>query len=105
MTREEAQRAVDSAFIGGRLRDACNGHPSAQIPWPHALLHDAANAIESLRAENQRMRSALERIAAGRDCGCRPCTGDCTSRDALLAELDGLRDVARKAVTMEERGR
>lgn len=30
-----------------RLRDACVGQP-AKIPWPHRLLHDAADAIESL---------------------------------------------------------
>lgn len=68
-------------------------------------LHRALEAADAIRAENERMREALERIAAGRDCGCRPCTGDCTNRDALLSELGGLRDIAREAVTMEERGR
>ena len=28
-----------------RLRDACNGQ-SAKIPWPHRLLHEAADALE-----------------------------------------------------------
>lgn len=31
-----------------RLRSACNGHPTALIPWPHRLLHDAASEIERL---------------------------------------------------------
>ena len=29
-----------------RLRAACNGHPHAKIPWPHRILHEAADAIE-----------------------------------------------------------
>lgn len=29
-----------------RLREACNGHPSAAIPWPHRLLHEAADALD-----------------------------------------------------------
>jgi hypothetical protein len=31
--------------IKERLKDACNGHPNAIIPWPHRLLHDAIDAI------------------------------------------------------------
>lgn len=30
-----------------RLREACNGHPNALIPWPHRLLHDAADALQA----------------------------------------------------------
>ncbi len=32
-----------------RLRAACNGHPNAKIPWPHRVLHEAADEIERLR--------------------------------------------------------
>lgn len=31
-----------------RLREACNGKP-AKIPWPHRVLHEAADEIERLR--------------------------------------------------------
>lgn len=36
--------------IAERLRAACNGHPHAKIPWPHRVLHEAADEIERLRA-------------------------------------------------------
>jgi len=35
-----------------QLREACKGHPSAQIPWPHRLLHDAADKIDQLLTDN-----------------------------------------------------
>lgn len=31
--------------IKERLKEACNGHPNAVIPWPHRLLHDAIDAV------------------------------------------------------------
>lgn len=57
--------------IQARLKDACDGHPYAKIPWPHRLLHDAIDCIvalraqaapqdaDKLRAENERLREAL----------------------------------------------
>lgn len=33
-----------------RLRSACNGHPHAKIPWPHRVLHEAADRIAALEA-------------------------------------------------------
>jgi hypothetical protein len=35
--------------IVARLNAACVGHPTARIPWPHRLLHDAADEIARLR--------------------------------------------------------
>lgn len=32
------------------LQAACVGHPSARIPWPHRLLHDAIAEIGRLRS-------------------------------------------------------
>jgi len=32
-----------------QLNEACDGHPSATIPWPHRLLHNAADEIKRLR--------------------------------------------------------
>lgn len=38
------------AALSQRLRDACIGHPTAMIPWPHRLLHEAADALADLAA-------------------------------------------------------
>ena len=51
--------------ITDKLRSAAYGHPIASIPWPHRLLHEAANTISELEAENQRLRNALKEIADG----------------------------------------
>jgi hypothetical protein len=47
-----------------RLRKACFGHPAARIPWPHYILHEAADRIVALEAENARLREALTPSAA-----------------------------------------
>lgn len=39
-----------------RLQEACVGKP-AKIPWPHYLLHEAADEIERLRAETRTLRN------------------------------------------------
>lgn len=44
--------------IANKLRDACAGHPAAQISWPHRLLHEAAEEIERL----ERRVDALENL-------------------------------------------
>jgi hypothetical protein len=41
---------------------------------------------------------ALHKIAAPRSCGCRPCTGQCSSRDALLIEIEALQEIATSAL-------
>lgn len=41
---------MTTSTIPARLRAACRGHPAAQIPWPHRLLHEAADRIEELEA-------------------------------------------------------
>lgn len=33
-----------------RLKEACVGRPCAKIPWPHRLLHEAHDEIQSLQA-------------------------------------------------------
>jgi mannose/cellobiose epimerase-like protein (N-acyl-D-glucosamine 2-epimerase family) len=38
--------------LAALLRQAATGHPEAKIPWPHRLLHEAADALES-RASNE----------------------------------------------------
>ena len=44
--------------IKDRLLAACNGHPTAAIPWPHRLLHDAIDQIEAQQARNEALVAA-----------------------------------------------
>jgi hypothetical protein len=37
--------------IAERLRAACDGHPAANIPWPHRVLHEAADEIARLELQ------------------------------------------------------
>lgn len=43
-----------------RLRDACNGHPYAKIPWPHRVLLEAADEIERQRRIETAARAMIE---------------------------------------------
>lgn len=43
--------------------------------------------------------AALERIARPHDCGCVPCTGSCTSQEALQITVDEMRELAKAAIT------
>jgi hypothetical protein len=62
---------VQPADIVQQLRDACTGHPNATVPWPHRLLHNAADEIERRReygetvsrklCDSQSYAEALER--------------------------------------------
>ena len=44
------------------------------------------------------MEKALTRIARPHDCGCLPCTGDCTSKLSLEITVDDMRDTAELAL-------
>ena len=48
--------------IKDRLLAACNGHPTAAIPWPHRLLHDAIDQIEAQQARIAELEEGYERI-------------------------------------------
>ncbi len=48
----------DVAGMRQRLLDACVGKP-AKIPWPHRLLHDAADHIEKLEEEVRGWRDCI----------------------------------------------
>lgn len=41
----------EGARLSKMLREAATGHPHAEIPWPHRLLHDAANALDAKRKD------------------------------------------------------
>lgn len=45
-----------------RLKGACVGHPAAEIPWPHRLLHDAADEIARLTALIEEHNKKCSRI-------------------------------------------
>ena len=45
--------------LPARLRSACAGHPAASIPWPHRLLHDAADRIECLTRTLEQAQECL----------------------------------------------
>lgn len=53
----DAQAAVNEMIR--RLKDACNGHPNALIPWPHRLLHDTISLLDRLAAENRELREKV----------------------------------------------
>lgn len=60
--------------------------------------HQTTEALESA-ISGEMMRKALTRIAtAGTECGCKPCTGQCRSKEALEYVLDEVRETARAAL-------
>lgn len=52
-----------------RLKEACNGHPAAKIPWPHRLLHDAISEIEHLRAVVDGLHREINEPSSANDPG------------------------------------
>lgn len=67
-------------------------HPVALYP---------ATAITAMEGEVERLRGALERIAAPHDCGCKPCTSTCRSDLALQITVEAMREEASEALTKE----
>ena len=59
-----------------KLLAACVGHPVTNIPWPHRVLHDAAEEITRLRAE----------LADLKSCACSDCNQEVLQLRAELAE-------------------
>lgn len=53
--------------IKDRLLAACNGHPTAAIPWPHRLLHDAIDQIEAQQARIAELEQQLAELRRGVD--------------------------------------
>lgn len=67
----------------------------AKLTRPRSMREE----IEALRAESERLRAALSRIATPHDCGCKPCRGDCMrGEDALKEIIDNMQDTARSAL-------
>jgi hypothetical protein len=63
-----------------------------------AALLAAAEALEAVEVA----KAALREIAAGIDCGCVPCRGQCRSESVLAMELEGRQDVATAALARLE---
>lgn len=45
--------------LSQRLKDNCIGHPHAKIPWPHALLHEAADELDWREKQIKMLRGCL----------------------------------------------
>ena len=56
-------------------------------------------------APDERMRRALEKIAAPDSCGCVPCTGQCRSQMSLSIIIDEMRDLASEALSRADEGK
>ena len=71
----------------------------------YEAMRDRKNSIvylqQRLTVAEQRasdMEKALKRIARPHDCGCLPCTGDCTSKLSLEITVDCMRETAESAL-------
>lgn len=49
--------------IQARLRGACVGHPHAKIPWPHYLLHEAANELDAKQREIDNLKDLMRGVS------------------------------------------
>jgi hypothetical protein len=58
----------------------------------------AQERICNLEREVHHYEDALRRIVRPSDCGCWPCRGDCRSATALQIEIDGIKDLAKRAL-------
>jgi len=57
--------AVDQPRLVLRLREACSGHPAAKIPWPHRILHEAADRIETFETAARALVDAWDEDEIG----------------------------------------
>jgi hypothetical protein len=65
-------------------------------------LADSKATITRLESQLADAVGLLRRIASGPSCGCKPCTGDCTSKLSLEIILDEIRDEARAFLSPAE---
>jgi hypothetical protein len=93
--REMAQEQLDMAKT---LTPMYSSGLIATCRADAAALLAGAEALENLEVA----KAALREIAAGIDCGCVPCTGQCRSQSALSVELEVRQDVAIAALARLE---
>ncbi|MDY7532380.1 hypothetical protein RGV33_11955 [Pseudomonas sp. Bout1] len=78
------------------VADALNAVSAGDVLFGRRPEMQWANA--KLIAAAPDLFKALERIARPHDCGCGPCTGSCTSQEALQITVDEIRDLAKAAI-------
>lgn len=66
-----------------------------QLPIVQLLIEAA------LRSTDSALVDALRTIARPLECGCKPCTGQCRSQEALLAHIEALQDIAEQALSAQ----
>jgi len=71
-------------FVGQVTSKSCGCHKTAE---------------QMLKERVAKLEAALDRLSRERDCGCVPCHGQCTSREALLIEAAAMRDIAVEALS------
>jgi hypothetical protein len=69
-----------------------SGHPEAD-PICNRCLDEYG-----LRKQRDALLEALGNISSPHDCGCKPCTGQCRSQEALAITLDEIRCIATEAI-------
>lgn len=111
------RRPEDDVAVAADVIDPETGAPSESnarrlVACWNACQNIATDAIESgsldlsqlqldrmmLTQKLDGLLRALERIARPHDCGCVPCTGSCTSQEALQITVDEMRDLAKAAI-------
>jgi len=111
------RRPEDDVAVAADVIDPDSGTPSEAnarrlVACWNACQGISTDAIESgslnlfqlqldrmvLTQQRDKLVSVLECIARPHDCGCVPCTGDCSSQDSLQIAIDGIRDLAKSAI-------
>lgn len=107
MNNKTINERFEEAYLAGRDREnpmvACLvtkyvGHEEYSNPNTQAMFQMFLKGREDAGGVNAELLKALERIARPMDCGCKPCTGQCSSREALLAELEACYEYASDAI-------
>jgi len=88
-------KSTDKDSLTLRLRLACVGHPTAKIPWPHRILHEAADEIADLTAKLAESDKLSAEYVARTDAGLDALSAKNDELRAKLAEADSKISAAR----------
>ena len=111
------RRPEDDVAVAADVIDPETGAPSESnarrlVACWNACQNIATEAIESgsldlfqlqldrmvLTQQRDELLKTLERISRPHDCGCVPCTGSCTSQEALQITVDEIRNLAKATI-------
>lgn len=98
--REKSAGAADTKRLAQELLDACVGQP-AKIPWPHRVLHNAADLLLAQEAEIERLRRTVK--AAGTIGEILGYLGDDEARISLFLECLGPDEISRARAAFKEK--